>query len=74
MTYAQIKSGLKLHIVYEPGEGVDDAHLTKAGYLSAPLCNARVGSDGYRMTINYPLKHACKNCLRICKSRHGVTP
>jgi len=64
MRYAQIKAGRKLHLVFEPGEGRDSAHLIEAGYLSAPLCGQRV-DDNYRMTINVPLAHACKRCLRV---------
>lgn len=62
MTYAQYDAGLKLHLVYEPGEGPDDQHLVKAGNLSWPLCGIRV-RDHYRMTINASLGHACKKCL-----------
>jgi len=31
MRYAQIKSGQKLHMVYEAGEGKDDASIVRAG-------------------------------------------
>ena len=68
MRYAQIKAGGKLHLVFEPGEGRDPAHLTPAGYLSAPLCGQRCEGN-YRMTINVPLAHACKRCLRMWRSR-----
>jgi hypothetical protein len=68
MIYAQIKSGHKLHLAYEAGEGRDDQHIIKAGNISNPLCNARVDT-GYRMTINFPLGNACKNCLRIYHAR-----
>ena len=67
MIYAQIKSGNKLHLAYEPGEGPDDNHIVRAGHLSHPLCGMKV--DGYRMTINVPLGHACKNCLRVYNSK-----
>ena len=67
MTYAQIKSGNKLHLCYEAGEGPDPQHLVRAGYLSMPLCGA--ANDGYRMMINVPLAHACKNCLRVHRNR-----
>ena len=70
MRYAQIKSGQKLHLVYEPGEGMDRRSLIPAGELSKPLCGQRC-DDGYRMTINVPLGHACKRCLRVYESRHG---
>ena len=68
MRYAQIKSKQKLHLVYEPGEGVDAQHLIPAGSLSLPLCGRPV-DNGYRMTIGVPLGHACKNCLRVYRSR-----
>jgi len=68
MTYAQIKGGLKLHLVYEAGEGRDDAHLVKAGFVSSPICGVRFDGN-YRMTINVPLRNACKNCLRVLESR-----
>lgn len=67
MRYAQFKGGQKLHLVYEPGEGYRDA-VVPDGEVSRPLCGRR-GSD-YRMTINLPLGHACRNCLRVCRSRH----
>lgn len=69
MRYAQIKGGLKLHLVYEPGEGPDDAHLVKAGFLSSPLCNQSFEGN-YRMTINVPLANACRNCLRVYDARY----
>mgnify|MGYP001295622388 CR=1 FL=1 len=31
MRYAQIKSGAKLHLVYEPGEGYGSASVVRAG-------------------------------------------
>lgn len=68
MRYAQIQSGQKLHLVYEPGEGPDDQHLTRAGYLSAPLCGRP--AEGYRMNINVPLGNACRNCQRVYTARH----
>ena len=37
MRYAQIKSGAKLHLVYEPGEGYGSASVVRAGHLSLPL-------------------------------------
>lgn len=68
MRYAQIAAGKKLHLVYEPGEGRDAAHLVPAGRLSLPLCNKPV-VGGYRMTINVPLGHACRNCQRVHSAR-----
>ncbi len=68
MRYAQIASGQRLHLVYEPGEGKDDHSIIRAGHLSHPLCG-RPAPDGYRMTINVPLDNACRNCRRIYASR-----
>ena len=70
MTYAQIKSGHKMHLVYEPGEGPDDEHIIRTGRLSAPLCGAKV-EDGYRMQCNVPLGNLCRNCRRIYAARYG---
>lgn len=70
MIYAQIRGGLKLHLVYEAGEGPDEQHLVKAGFLSAPICGHNFDGN-YRMTINMPLGHACMNCQRVVKSRQG---
>lgn len=69
MTYAQIRSGQKLHLVYEAGEGKDEQSIVRAGFVSSPLCGKR--HNGYRMTINVPLANACRNCLRIDRARHG---
>lgn len=71
MTYAQIKAGRKLHLVYEPGEGRDPQHLIPAGRLGLPLCGARVPERGYRMTINVPMGHSCRNCRRVYAARHN---
>ena len=71
MRYAQVRSGQKLHLVYEPGEGVDDQHLVKAGHVSYPLCGRYVPPAGFRMTINMPLGNACRNCLRVHRARHN---
>ena len=69
MRYAQVASGQKLHLVYEPGEGLDSANLIPAGHVSAPICGRRF--DGhYRMTVNLPLGHFCRNCQRIYRIRH----
>lgn len=53
MRYAQIKSGQKLHLVFEFADGS----------VSQPICGQK--TDRYRMTINVPLANACKNCLRV---------
>ena len=68
MIYAQIASGRKMHLAYEPGEGPDDASIVRAGSLSWPLCGLRPPS--YRMTCNLPLGHACGNCLRVWRRRY----
>jgi hypothetical protein len=68
MIYAQFKSGQKLHLVYEPGEGYRGV-IVRAGQLSWPLCGKR-NAGSYRMTINVPLGHSCRNCWRIYNSRH----
>ena len=70
MRYVQYRSKQKLHLVYEPGEGPDDSSIVRAGFLSGPLCGRR-DSKGYRMTINLPLGHACRNCQRVYRARHG---
>lgn len=64
MTYAQIKSGLRLHLVCEPGEDFR-GEVIRAGRVSLPLCGQPVPDSGYRMTINVPLAHACKRCQTI---------
>ena len=71
MIYAQIKAGQKLHLAYQPGEGKDEQHLVKAGYLSAPLCGQPMPDSGYRMNINVPLGNACKRCQRVYSARHA---
>ena len=72
MTYAQTKSGLRLHLVYEPGEG-HKGRIVRAGRLSLPLCGRRV-QGGYRMTINVPLANCCRSCYRVWKARSEWTP
>ena len=54
LRYAQEKGGQKLHLVYELGE---DSVSSKA------LCGKT--PSNWRMTINVPLGHACRNCLRV---------
>lgn len=69
MRYAQIKSGLKLHIVCEAGEEYR-GEVIGPGHLSNPLCGQPV-SNGYRMTVNVPLGHACRKCEDVYRrSRH----
>ena len=70
MRYAQYRSGKKLHLVYEAGEGRGGT-LVSAGHLSLPLCG-RDEPRGYRMTINVPLGHACGSCQRVWRARHGA--
>ena len=60
MVYAQIKGGNKLHLVFNA-----------EGRLSAPLCGIPV-PNGYRMTINVPLAHACKRCCEIYDRNGGA--
>lgn len=57
MRYAQIRGGLRLHLVYE---------LTGEQGITQPICGRKV--DGYRMTINLPMGNACKNCLKRHRS------
>ena len=71
MIYAQIKSGQKLHLAYQPGEGKNDSEIVRAGFLSAPICGQPMGDSGYRMNINVPLGSACKRCLRVYRARHS---
>jgi hypothetical protein len=67
--YAQIKSGGKLHLAYEAGEGRDASSLVPRGMISAPLCGSVAFHGRYRMTINVPLANACKRCLRVSRAR-----
>lgn len=74
MTYMQIKGGQKLHLVYTAGEGIDERHLIRAGYISHPICGRIPDNEkfrsGFKMTINVPLANACKNCLRVHGARN----
>lgn len=54
VTYAQEKKGQKLHLV---------PVISKGSVASTALCGKRV--HGWRMTINVPLAHSCKNCQRV---------
>lgn len=58
MKYAQIKSGLQLHLVYE----------LPTGGVTQPICGKR--ADKFRMIINVPLAHACKNCQKVINSQN----
>lgn len=58
MRYAQEKKGFKLHLVYE----------LPNGSLTQPICGRKV--KGYRMTINVPLGHSCKNCHRRINAKY----
>lgn len=70
MTYAQVKAGQKLHLVCEPGEAWKDGRIVRKGEIGLPICGRPVKRI-YRMTINVPLAHACKNCLRVRRAaRH----
>lgn len=72
MKFVQIKKGQKLHIVYEPGEGKDDQHLIKAGFLSSPICGRGFDENGnFRLTTNLPMEHACKNCIRVLNKKQS---
>lgn len=64
MIYAQIKAGNKLHLVFEAGEGRDACNIVNKGMLSYPICGQKC-ENSYRMTINFPLGHACKRCLKV---------
>ncbi len=65
MRYAQNKGGQKLHLVCEPGE-VYKGITVRKGFIGLPLCGLK--PTEYRMTINVPLGHACKNCLRVFRA------
>ncbi len=69
MRYAQVASGQKLHLVFEPGEQTFAGDVIRAGYISNPICGRKVPPKGYRMTINVPLAHACQNCRRVYRSK-----
>lgn len=58
MRYAQQKGGQQLHLVYE----------LPTGGVTNPICGQRI--KGYRMTINVPLGHACKKCLKRINSQN----
>ena len=58
MRYAQIKSGLKLHLVHEYDDNT----------VGQPICG--MYAPNYHMSINLPLGHACKNCIRVFNARN----
>jgi len=68
MIYAQVSGGNKLHLACEAGE-VYWGKVIRDGCISAPLCRTPAFRGNYRMTINVPLAHACKNCRRIERNR-----
>ena len=72
MRFMQIRAGQKLHIVYEPGEG-NGEHVVRAGHIGHPLCGRQPDNPntagGYRLTINLPMGHSCKNCWRVFRAR-----
>ena len=71
MRYMQIKGGQKLHLVYEPGEGIDESKLIPKGHVSAPICGRGFDKNGnFKMTINVSLSNACKRCLRVYAARY----
>ena len=53
--YAQEHGGQQLHLVEE---------LNSEDVALYALCGRTPRSGHWRMTINVPLGHACKNCLR----------
>ena len=68
MLYAQEFRGQKLHLVAE-----QDKHLTGRPVSYSALCGRTPHRRGWwRMTINMPLAHACKNCCRIWDKRRRV--
>ena len=64
MRYAQEKLGQKLHLVHERADG---------GVGLEALCG-RYAAGGWRMTINVPLGHACRNCLRDYRLSPSLEP
>lgn len=63
MRYAQEYGDQKLHLVHELGR-------TRVSFRA--LCGRTPRKRGtWRMTINAPLGHACRNCLRVWRSARG---
>lgn len=62
--YAQEYRSQKLHIV----EAYVDGSVAQRAY-----CGRRPEHRGaWRMTINVPLRHACKNCLRVWRAKESA--
>ncbi len=59
MRYAQIKSGNKLHLVYEIPGG-----------LTQPICGTKTNGHGFRATFNVPLNYACINCQKVINGKN----
>ncbi len=56
--YAQVSGGQKLHI----------AEMFADGYvIDRAICGQRAHNGTWRMTINMPLAHACKKCVRLIR-------
>lgn len=64
MRYAQEYGGQKLHLVREVDPGLNGGNPVE----NVALCGRRPTKRGaWRMTINVPLGHACKRCLRVLR-------
>lgn len=61
LRYAQEKGGQQLHLVQ---------HFPPYVVASRALCG-RHPAHNWRMTINVPLGHACKNCVRVFQAYGG---
>ena len=62
MRYAQEYGGQKLHLVEEYIDNMTNQTLISR----KALCGRKPDKRGqWRMTINMPLGHACKNCMRV---------
>ncbi len=61
--FAQEYSGQRLHFV----DSFADGSVSLRGF-----CGRNPSRRGnWRMTINVPLAHACRNCLRVWRARRG---
>jgi len=58
--YAQESGGQQLHLARE---------INSEDVETVALCGRSPRRGHWRMTINVPLGHACKNCLRIWRRR-----
>ena len=66
LRYAQEYGGQQLHLV--------EAH-TDGSVSYKALCGRRPGKRGtWRMTINCPLGHACKKCLKAADRLRETLP